>query len=202
MDMRKLVLLDSDSTENFFCNNKYVKNIRPSEHTLVLNTNGGVMESNMICDVPHLGTHWFNKNSLTNIIALKDMADKFRVTYDSENERAMQVHMPDKIIRFKEFSNGLYARNPYEEDKKIDKFKTPPKIQMLNTLEENLNFLSSRQQQRAKMARKLYNAVGTPTVDDLKAMIRLSLIRNNEITTDDIKFGNKSIWTRCRSNKG
>eukprot|EP00957_Ditylum_brightwellii_P017980 1354766-Ditylum_brightwellii.AAC.1 len=67
------------------------------------------MESNMICDVPHLDTHWFNEDALTNIIALKDMVDKFCVTYDSESERAMYVHMPDKIIKLKEFSNGLYA---------------------------------------------------------------------------------------------
>eukprot|EP00957_Ditylum_brightwellii_P000739 57893-Ditylum_brightwellii.AAC.1 len=88
MDMKNLVLLDSDYTETIFCNRKYATNIRPSERSLVLNTNGGIMESNMVCDVPHLGTPWFNEDALTNIIALKDMADKFCVTYDSESERA------------------------------------------------------------------------------------------------------------------
>eukprot|EP00957_Ditylum_brightwellii_P036405 2755907-Ditylum_brightwellii.AAC.1 len=78
MDMKNLALLDSDSTVTIFCNQKYVTNIRPSERSLVLNTNGGIMESNTICDVPHLGTHWFKEDALTNIIALKDMADKFR----------------------------------------------------------------------------------------------------------------------------
>jgi hypothetical protein len=38
--------------------------------------------------------------------------------------------------------------------------------------EENLGFLSLRQQKRAKIARELYKAsMGTPTVDNLKAMI-------------------------------
>ena len=30
--------------------------------------------------------------------------------------------------------------------------------------------------------------MGTPTVDDLKLMIRMNLIRNNEVTTNDINF--------------
>ena len=60
-NMRDLILLDSDSSDTVFCNEKYVINIRPSDEILQLNTNGGIMESQEKCDVPHLGTHWFNK---------------------------------------------------------------------------------------------------------------------------------------------
>ena len=32
----------------------------------------------------------------------------------------------------------------------------------------------------------------TPTVDDLKAMIRMNLINNNEVTMDDVKLATKA----------
>jgi hypothetical protein len=43
----------------------------------------------------------YNENSITNIISLKHMTDKFRVTMDSKEERALLVHMPGKIVKYK-----------------------------------------------------------------------------------------------------
>ena len=73
---------------------------------------------------------------------------------------------------------------------------------MLNTLKENMSFLSPRQQQQAKKAKKLYKAMGTPTVDDLKAMIRMNLIRNNEVTTDDINLATRAYGPDIGALKG
>jgi hypothetical protein len=44
-------------------------------------------------------------------------------------------------------------------------------FQFLSTVKDNMKFLSKRRQERAKKARKLHEVMGTPTVDDLKAMI-------------------------------
>jgi hypothetical protein len=59
-------------------------------------------------------------------------------------------------------------------------------------LEENLGFLSPRQQKRAKIACQLYKTMGTPTVDDLRGMIRMNLIKNNVVTTDDVNLAMKA----------
>eukprot|EP00957_Ditylum_brightwellii_P169438 12895953-Ditylum_brightwellii.AAC.1 len=64
---------------------------------------------------------------------------------------------------------------------------------MLNTIDENLAFLSPRQLHRAKKARKLYEAMRTPTVEDLKALIRMNLIRNNEETTNDVNLATRAF---------
>jgi hypothetical protein len=74
--------------------------------------------------------------------------------------------------------------------------------QFLNTLEENLGFLSPRQQKRAKIARELYEAMGTPTVDDLKAMIWMNLIKNNVVTTDDVNLAIKAYGPDVGAIKG
>ena len=115
-NMRELILLDSDSTDTVFCNPKYVSNVRQSKETLSILTNGGQITSHMKCDVPYINDVWYNEDSITNIISLKDMTNKFRVTMDSKEELTFLVHMPDKIVKFKQFANGLYAMDPNDEN--------------------------------------------------------------------------------------
>ena len=64
--------------------------------------------------------------------------------------------------------------------------------QFMNNLEENLKGISPRQQNRSKKARELYKAMGDPTVDDLKVMIQINIIKNNKKTIDDINLSTKS----------
>ena len=140
------------------------------------------MESNQVCDIPHLGTHWYNKNAITNIISLAHMTEKFRVTFDSAIEKSLNVHLPNKIIKFYQMQSGLYGMNPMDDST----FIKTVQAQFLNTVQENMAFLTPRQQQKAKQARKLYEAMGTPTVTDLKSMIWMNLIKNNKVTTEDV----------------
>jgi hypothetical protein len=97
---------------------------------------------------------WYNENSITNIISMKGLTDKFRVTMDSKEELALLVHMPDKIVKFKQFSNGLYVMDP--NDKTSFEMKKKP-YQFLATVKDNMKFLSKRQQERAKKARNFSN---------------------------------------------
>ena len=170
--MRNLILLDSGSTDTVFCNKDFVKNIRPSKTQMKINTNRGVMIVKMICDIPDLGTFWYNEFALTTIISLSHMRQKFKITYDSEFEKAIKVHTNKGIVKFTEISNGLYALNAWE-NKHFSKSKG---FQFINTIDENLEFFTPRQILRAKTARTLFETMGTPTSQDLKAMIRMNLI--------------------------
>jgi hypothetical protein len=140
--MRNLILLDSNSTDTIFCNENYVTNVRPSETTLDMLTNGGPMTTDQICDVPDLSTRWYNPDALTNIISLADLDSKCCVTYDSKKDKVLHVHLPDKIVRFPELKNGLYALDPHKDN---IVHKANKNVQMLNTVEENLQFFSPRQ---------------------------------------------------------
>ena len=117
-----------------------------------LGTNGGgSLVSNMKCIILHLGEQWFNPESMTNIIAMKDMTDRFRVTMDSAVEKALFVHLPDKIVIFKQLKNNLYGMHPNDPESFIskDEYKEK-KIQMMNIVADNLKYMSERQQKRAK----------------------------------------------------
>jgi hypothetical protein len=128
------------------------------------------------------------------------MRKKFRITLDTNKEAAMIVHLPNKTVKFKEWPNGLYAMNPAEPDGSNS--ITPSNYQMIQTIEENKKFLSPRQQGRARKARELYHATGTPTVDDLKAMIQMNLIKNNQVTTEDVNLATRMYGPDIGTVKG
>jgi hypothetical protein len=73
---------------------------------------------------------------------------------DSDNEKALFVHFPNKIVKFKQMKNGLYGMNPKlkekEEESSLQDDTLEANIQLLETVEENMTFLTPRQQTRAK----------------------------------------------------
>ena len=169
-----------------------------------IDTNGGgKLKSKQKCSIPLLGEHWFNEESLTNIISLADMASRFRVTMDTEKDKAFLVHLLDKIVRFKELNINLHGMDPTDPESFISKNKdTKNKIQLLEVVDDNLKYLSARQQKRAKLARKAYQAIGTPTTEDFKEMIRMNLIKDLEITTEDVTLAEKAFCPDIGALKG
>ena len=134
-----------------FCIEQYVTNIRPAKKPLEINTNGGIMMVTQQCEIPFLGTHWFNNEVITNIISLADITKKFRVTIDSQKEKALVVHMDDKIVKFEQMPGGLYARKPGDTigiNYKTNIKSKDNKIKHANnylTVNENHKFLSNAQ---------------------------------------------------------
>ena len=117
-----MILLDRDSNATVFCEKDYVTKIWSTNKHMGVGTNGGCkLISTKKCTIPHLGEHWFNEDSMTNIIALSDMTDKFRVTMDSNIEKALFVHLPDKVVKFKQLLNDLYGMNPADPENYITK---------------------------------------------------------------------------------
>jgi hypothetical protein len=86
-------------------------------------------------------------------------------------------------------------------DKTSFEMKKKP-YQFLTTVKDHMKFLSKRQQERAKKARELLEVMGTPTVDDLKAMIRMNLIKNNVVITEDVNLAMKAYGPDISSIKG
>jgi hypothetical protein len=55
----------------------------------------------------------------------------------------------------------------------------------------NIEGYSDRQVKRAQRARELYHIIGTPTIDNFKAIIRVNLIRDCPVAVDDVNLAEK-----------
>ena len=108
-DMKDKVLLDSGATTSIFCNPNYCKYIRNASLPIKIQTNSGNMMATRSCHIPELGKAYYSDEGMTNIIGLSQMRKKYRVTYDSQKEPAFHIHMKNKIIKFPETKDGLYA---------------------------------------------------------------------------------------------
>ena len=73
---------------------------------------------------------------------------------------------------------------------------------MMNIVEDNLKYMSKRQQKHEKAARKAFQAISTLTIQDLKAIIRMNLINNSEITTEDVNLAKKLLGPDVNAIKG
>jgi len=128
------------------------------------------------------------------------MIKNYRITYDSEKEDAFVLHKDGREIKFKRSTNGLYYYKPSENYK--NPIKEAATSNFISTVEEYKMGYTQRQFERAKAARKLYHNVGTPTVENFKALIRMNTIANCPVTVEDITIAEKNFGPDISSLKG
>ena len=68
------------------------------------------------CDITYINNVLYNENFITSIISMKEKTAEFCVTIDLEEELALLVHIPNKIVKFKQLSNSLYAMDPFRKE--------------------------------------------------------------------------------------
>ena len=111
---KNLVLIDSDSNVAMFNNENVVRNLKENESNANTSTNGRVkLKAIATCEVTNLKRKSrFNKESMTNIIGLADVAEEHQITMDTKTEKAMQVRMKDEVIRFGQVRNRSHGLDP------------------------------------------------------------------------------------------
>ncbi len=194
-DLRDMFILDTGSTIGAtIMNPDLLTGLRTSKKKLRMSTNAGTKEMNLVGDVIGFGEAWYDPDMLTNIFSFSKMADKHRVVYDSAKEDAILVHTDTGVIKFKRTPEGLYAYKPSDnykqlvaESKSMAVYaQTEEKAQHhVSTVKENMAGFTKREVERAKLARKVYHAMGCPTVESFKHAIRSNLIKNCPVSTQD-----------------
>jgi hypothetical protein len=78
--------------------------------------------------------------------------DNYRITIDTVVNCTFYTHFSDKVLKFRQFANCLHGLDPtceinilsLEEYNKL--FGTEKKTQLINIVQDNLQYLSSHQQ--------------------------------------------------------
>ena len=175
------ILLDSQSTINIFNNKrlfKYIRQCRPNENVRCY-CNGGYQDTNQIGEVPGIGLVYYNVKSLENILSLSQIDDKYRVTYDSDVEKAFVVHGTNSgNKRFVRSSGGLHY---YDTSARNSKFI------MMQTVSGNKSNYTKKEIEAADKAVRLYHAIGRPGYKVFYDTLQKGLIHNCTTTVQDAK---------------
>ncbi len=211
---RKLTL-DSATTVTLIGNPELVTGIRNLRKDMFIGTNGGIKKVDKEATMPGLGDFPFSETSIANIVALKDVIKKHRVTFDSAKENAFIVHPTqkgNKIIKFTSTPEGLYeyeVSNKYlqlckKQNNNQEHAQQPHHVMNNNiaTVKERLDGLTKRQQARIQRAKELYAALGSPSIRDLKAAISTNKIKGNPVTVKDVALAEKVYGPDIGSLKG
>jgi len=158
-----------------------VKNIKNVNSRMDLNTNAGTLTSRKQWTVPDLEKFdevWFNEDAMTNILSFARVRDLgYEIEYDSQAD-TFTVHTPIKRYIFERSGTNLYYHKPVKSKE----------VQFVETLQENRNFYTHRQFERAKKARDFYHTMNCPSIPDLLAILRMNLVKNCPITVEDVKI--------------
>ena len=194
LDLREIILLDSQSTMDLICNPDLVENSFKTNQTMNLRSNGGTMAVSRKARIP--GYHadvWFSKKAITNIVALKNLIKQYRVTYDSDDLMFVVHREPagKPNMQFRMHESGLHYFDPRDES-----------FSFVNTVSENKKNFTKRQIQRAEVARALYAKLSYPSMKDYKWVIRSNQIKDCPVTVQDIDVATKIYGKDIAALKG
>jgi hypothetical protein len=91
------------------------------------------------------------------------------------------------------------VKQPTIKDHKV---KFDSKVQFLETVDENKKFYTNRQFEQAKRACKLLYSLGYPSINEMKTIIQMNVIKNNPVTTEDVNIAKKIFGPDVASLKG
>jgi hypothetical protein len=119
LDLKKVILLDSQSTMDLICDPALVESTFKSSHSMRLKSNGRTMEVKKQAIMRGYHAHvWYNIKAITNILSLSNVIKQYLVTYDS-NDQIFVVHRepegkPD--MEFRMHKSGLHYFDPRDNE--------------------------------------------------------------------------------------
>ena len=203
-DLSNDALLDCGATFSSFKNENLVRDIETVDTPIRMRTNVGTRKINQKAEIPGMKKKvWFDEESMANIFSFSEMSDMYHIYYDNSKEDTFYVgdKKKNKYKQFPRTQEGLYAfkfSDEYKEmvkrpNKKKKSVKKNVKINLLDTVENNMEGYTEEQIKRAKNAKQLYHKVGTPGMENFKYIIKGNMIKDCPVNTDDINNMMK-IW--------
>jgi uncharacterized protein YodC (DUF2158 family) len=185
LDHREVILLDSQSTMDLICNRALVKKTFRASKSMRLKSKGGTMVVTKKAEMAGYNMHvWYDKNAITNILALSNVNKQYRVTYDSDDQMFV-VHRESANkpnMEFRMHESGLHYYDPRKKE-----------FTFVNTVSGNKEGFTQRQIKGTELARTLYATLSYPSWKDYKWMIQSNQIKDCPVTVQDVDVALK-IW--------
>jgi hypothetical protein len=186
IDLREVIILDSQSTMDIFCNAALVSKTRKSTTSMRLKSNGGTMLVTRKAIMPGYNKDfWFSTRAITSIIALSNLIQQYSVTYCSDDKMCVvQWESQGKPnMEFRMHKCGLHYYDPRNKNH----------LAFVNTVSESKEGFTKMQIKGAEIARTLYKTLSYPSMKDFKWAIRSNQIKDCPVTVQDIDMALK-IW--------
>ena len=105
---KNYLLLDNQSTVNQIANPNMLKNIMKSSKPIKIHCNAGMSKTELKGEIGEM-TVYHNPDGIANVLSLKSVTEKHRVTYNSWDwNRVFKVHTKDGVVEFKPSKRGLH----------------------------------------------------------------------------------------------
>ena len=178
------ILLDNQSTVDVFTNRQLLKNIRQAKTNMFIHCTAGVAKTILIGDLPGYGTVWYHPNGIANILSLSKVKEKYRVTFDSDQNNQFIVHRNDGTQRvFQQSPRWLYF---------LDTSLAPQPVAgttgtvLITTVADNSYSFSNADFAQAVLARKIQKIIGRPTTQAFIYFIENNLLPNCPVNCRDV----------------
>ena len=115
--MRKVILLDNESTTHLFCNSNLVEGIHTVKNSMTVKGNGGKLKTKQqAVDKALQQKVWFSSEAVTNILSLALVAKLLKVTYDSSKSTDFVVHreehgLPNMVFKLHPCGLHIFVLN-------------------------------------------------------------------------------------------
>ena len=181
-DLKNNIILYSGYSIYPFINPQLVTDINRSNQVLHSYTTEGYKTNQTQEMVPDDGKVFYYDNSIANILSIANLVNKYRFAYDSHQNDDFPVHSNVCIIKLRRNKQGMYVfKSTYNTENS----------NFITTVEENMVVFTSRQIDRAKLSRKIYNNVGLTTVNKFNHMVSTNMISNCTISVTYISNAGK-----------
>ena len=140
---------------------------------------------------------WFDPSGRANIMSMDEVADIYRLTMDTDIERSINMHKTDgTMVKFKPLIARVYSHMLSIGTQGHDKFWT-----FIQTVQENKEYYSRRELQRADVARRFQNITMRPNTKFMADTI-IKHMPNCPITRRDIAIAEDVYGPNLGSVKG
>lgn len=177
LNLWEVIFFNNQLTMSLFCNKWLVSNVQKLDEPLTLQSNGGSLNVNHIADIgENQPLAWFSSSAITNILSLKEVMQKYHVTYDSCDEAFVvyweEYGMPNML--FTMHNSGLHFYNPKKTE-----------FTFIVTVKDNMKSFSRWQITAAEKAHDFHASLGFLSSNDNKWILKSNQIKDCLVTYED-----------------